>query len=194
MALLPGLPANVPPPAGIVLAPAEPSDCSPPSLSIRPTRSKVLAVCLIALACIANVVLVARTCAGVLRLKVFIPEHVRLAGSLLGFVCPVGRSDWFAALKVSSPNDVCLADPSGLLLGGVGWMLLHWVPLVWQRHHTDAMPRTAGECRQELKPPCLHAAASLLQKWGPMSHLPLAQEGMRHTLAALTDTVRRFGC
>ncbi len=34
-------------------------------------------MCLIALACIANVVLVARTCAGVLRLKVFIPEHVR---------------------------------------------------------------------------------------------------------------------
>lgn len=26
-------------------------------------------------------------------------------------------------------------------------------------------------------------------KWGPMSHLPLAQEGLRHTLAQLTDTV-----
>lgn len=104
-----------------VLAPAEPSDCSPPSPPTphpphphtRPTRSKVLAVCLIALACIANVVLVARTCAGVLRLKVFIPEHVRLAGSLLGFVCPSSRSDWFAGLKVSSPKRVCLADLLG---------------------------------------------------------------------------------
>jgi lysylphosphatidylglycerol synthetase-like protein (DUF2156 family) len=71
-------------------------------LTIDTALSKVLAVCLIALACIINVVLVARTCAGVLRLKVFIPEH----------------------------------------------------------------------------------------KWGPMSHLPLAQEGMRHALGALTDTVR----
>ncbi len=26
-----------------------------------------------------------------------------------------------------------------------------------------------------------------------MSHLPLAQEGMRHTLGALTDTVRAGG-
>jgi tellurite resistance protein len=48
-------------------------------LTIDTALSKVLAVCLIALACIINVVLVARTCAGVLRLKVFIPEHVRLA-------------------------------------------------------------------------------------------------------------------
>lgn len=37
-------------------------------------------------------------------------------------------------------------------------------------------------------PACLPACLSP-QKWGPMSHLPLAQEGMRHTLAALTDTV-----
>ena len=40
-------------------------------------------------------------------------------------------------------------------------------------------------------PACLPSPLlPLSQKWGPMSHLPLAQEGMRHTLAALTDTVR----
>lgn len=58
----------------------------------------------------------------------------------------------------------------------------------------DCHGTNQGRGRQELTPPCVRAAASLPQKWGPMSHLPLAQEGMRHTLGALTDTVRRFGC
>ncbi|PSC70111.1 C4-dicarboxylate ABC transporter [Micractinium conductrix] len=69
-------------------------------MTVNTALSKVLAVCLIALACIICVVLVLRTCAGILRLKVFIPEH----------------------------------------------------------------------------------------KWGPMSHLPLAQEGLRHLLDQLCDS------
>lgn len=69
-------------------------------MTINTALSKALAVCCIALACIFCVVLTLRTFAGILRLKVFIPEH----------------------------------------------------------------------------------------KWGPMSHLPLAQEGLRHLLAQLTDS------
>ena len=40
-----------------------------------PARSKVLAVCLVVVACLVCAVLVLRTLAGIARLKVFIPEH-----------------------------------------------------------------------------------------------------------------------
>jgi hypothetical protein len=46
-----------------------------PPCPVCPFCSKVLAVCLISLACIVCCVLCLRTVAGILRLKVFIPEH-----------------------------------------------------------------------------------------------------------------------
>lgn len=69
-------------------------------MTVHTALSKVLAVALIALACLVCAVLVLRTTAGILRLKVFIPEH----------------------------------------------------------------------------------------KWGPMSHLPLAQEALRHLLSQMADS------
>lgn len=85
------------------LGPAASPAPSRPSPPPPPLCSKVLAVCLIALACIANVVLVARTCAGVLRLKVFIPEHVSdlcpgglPLGSCLLMALPLAADCWLA--------------------------------------------------------------------------------------------------